>query len=761
MPKTGFFAFPNQPSSVGASVRAATDVLKQNFDINVTPWPEMVVQGIQIATLIRERITSADFLAGDITHPNFNVYYEFGYALGQGKPIIPTVNASIDTASRNAKLTGLFDTVGQVLYENSTTLAEQIAAAELRPLREGYLREKDHVKPLFLLDTLAKTDFRNYIIQSISTSEVGSRIFDPDETPRLSVADAVTSISCSAGVIIPLIAEGTVDYLRHNLRAAFLAGVAHGLNIETLIIQFDNEPAPIDFRDEIDTTRGKREVEKSVLEYCQQTLIRNQRSVKPKRSRVGLLEKIDIGTSAAEREAPKLDYYFIRTAEFARALRSDGSIVIGRKGSGKSAIFYQVVADKLEDKRNLIIELSPASHNLSEMRESLLEVMNVGVFDHTIAAFWQYVLYAEVLIKLRELLISKSKYNMKLMSDIEGVEKRFRLTDEMVSADFTSRLDIAVKSVVSMLGDVRAGEDIRPKLTNVLFDREMPALRDAIGNLSVDYDNIVILFDNIDKGWPAKRVEEHDVRMVRHLVDVLNKMQRELRRKEIVLNYLLFLRSDVYEKLVEETSDRGKYNVIKIDWSDEAQLIRLMRERVTSAFDGPDAEEAWKLVNPQMQDGRSAIQWLVESSLMRPRFLIDLSERAISFAINRGHSAVEEEDVEAAVEQHATYLVSDFGFEVRDVSGISEQVFYSFLGADKFLTSGQVAEIIDTIRGDIPNGEVLSLLLWYGFLGINTDPGGAVYIYNRAYDIRRLEAERDKIGSNVRYVVNPAFLHGL
>ncbi|EKY28781.1 hypothetical protein HMPREF0185_01527 [Brevundimonas diminuta 470-4] len=77
-------------------------------------------------------------------------------------------------------------------------------------------------------------------------------------------------------------------------------------------------------------------------------------------------------------------------------------MVIGRKGSGKSAIHFQIVADRSRDKRNCVVDLRPASHNLSEMREALLSVVQVGVFDHTIAAFWQFVIYFEIALRLRK-----------------------------------------------------------------------------------------------------------------------------------------------------------------------------------------------------------------------------------------------------------------------------------------------------------------------------------------------------------------------
>ena len=337
------------------------------------------------------------------------------------------------------------------------------------------------------------------------------------------------------------------------------------------------------------------------------------------------------------------------------ALRASGALVVGRKGSGKSAIFYQVSEGKSKDRRNLVLELSPASHSLSELRQELLGVVNLGVFDHTIAAFWQYILYAEILLKIREAALPKARYDLDLLKKIGDLEKRFHFTDELVAGDFTARLELAVRTIVGHVKRAEPNKDIKQQLTNILFESEIPSFRDAIRSLGSQFSKIVLLFDNLDKGWPARQVESHDIRTVHHLIDALNKIERELRRSEVTFEYLLFLRSDVYENLVQETSDRGKYNVIRVDWSDPKQLEYLIRERVISNVDESKAANAWEAVNPTLGSSDTAIGQMINSSLMRPRFLIDLCEKAISFAINRGHGSVNADDVEAALRQHSLF----------------------------------------------------------------------------------------------------------
>lgn len=186
----------------------------------------------------------------------------------------------------------------------------------------------------------------------------------------------------------------------------------------------------------------------------------------------------------------------------------------------------------------------------------------------------------------------------------------------------------------------------------------------------------------------------------------------------------------------------------------------MLSVRVTTSLNDDDVERAWKALNPSMPSG-DAIERLIAASLMRPRFLIDLCERMLSFAVNRGHQTVQEEDVTDAIAQMSLYLVSDFGYEMRDIAGTPEDIFYRFIGAAERLKAKDLEALISSDELGIGVPQTIDLLLWYGFLGILASNGKPTFIYDRAYDFRRLEAERRAAGSSVKYVVNPAFVSGL
>jgi nucleoside 2-deoxyribosyltransferase len=757
----GFFAYPESSPMVTQAILEVVEKSK-GTEFQLEPWQRMRIIGFKVDDVVRTEIDKAAVVVADITYPNPNVLYEIGYAIARGKPVLPTVNVAIEKAVQHVQRVGLFDNIGWATYENADELYSHLQSWPDYAWSNGYVQQRDYSQPLYILDTLVKTDFRNHIFQAVENSGVKYRSFDPSQIPRLTASQAISDISASAGVIIPILGDDIVDAKMNNLRAGFMLGLCHGFDVHAMAIQYGNGPAPLDYRDFITNSTFRRETENHVGRFCAEVLIWNQKvSLKGTGNNLGLISEIDLGSAMAENETLRLSEYFVQTAEYSRAMRADGAVVIGRKGSGKSAIQIQIVENLSRDRRRCIVDLRPASHNLSEMREELLSVVSAGIFDHTIAAFWQYTMYMEILLKLREAIIPQARNDFRLQERIRALEEQFGLDDSIVAGDFTSRLRSAVNGVIRAVKDNGNSTDFRSQITNLMFEAPIPKLRDAIVSLSDVASELVVLIDDLDKGWPPRQVEQHDISMVKHLIEVLNRIQRDLGKKGANLRHLIFLRSDVYERLVEETSDRGKYNVIKIDWTDPEQLKYLISQRIKYRIDEKDRKAAWELFDTQLHSGQRVIDRLIAHSLYRPRFLIDLCERTLSVAVNRGHHQVEEQDVEEGLRQMSLYLVSDFGYEMRDIAGTPEDIFYSFIDKSDLLTEGEILDILKRDDLKIDAGEVIELLMWYGFLGVVDVNGTPVFIYDLAYDSRRLEAERNRVGGERLYPVNPGFLLGL
>ncbi|NSZ75651.1 P-loop ATPase, Sll1717 family [Agrobacterium tumefaciens] len=762
--RRAFFAYPGQPADLTRTISSACDRSKAAVkDVEIIQWPQMEIFGANIADEVRKNIESADILIADITVANHNVYYEIGFAIGLGKSVAPVLNASFADAAKQIQGDGLFDTIGYKTYENIEQLLSVFSDLPSTRLAELYGKAPNTSQPLFYLDTVRKTDFRNAIVSAIKEAKVFYRSFDPVETYRFSSTHTIGEVSSSAGIVIPLLSTAIDDAARHNLRAAFLAGLSHGMGKNTLILQQNStqSPVPIDYREFVHTIKSEDDVTEEVGNFCTTALRALQepgRTKKPSRTK---LQSLSLGASAAENEFRDLDDYFVETSEYLRTVRGEATIVSGRKGSGKTAIFF-MARDAVRPKRNTqVTDLKPESHQLTLFRQELLKLVDLGVFDHTLAAFWYFVFLSEMLFTIRKDYVLRSKYEMKalqVVSDIDSALNEFGIFD---SGDFTSRINRLSKSIIMEIASTKAQNvPLSPeKLTNIVFRGGITKIKNLIIQHSDDRTELLLLFDNIDKGWPTNGVEDFDVRMVRLMIESLDKIRRDLDSAERSFTSTVFLRNDIYELLVEQTPDRGKAGQIRIDWNDRAKLRQVIYKRMQASTGKTSAafSDIWPEYFTATVNGTESFEYCVDHCLMRPRFLITIIEYAIANAINRGHRIVEEIDLIDAVRQHSNYLISEFGYEIRDASGLSADILYSLIGADKRLTKPQVLErfAASGIKDDVLD-EAFRLMVWYGVLGVVKKDGQQKFIYDYDYNIKRLLAETSSVGGGELYEINSA-----
>lgn len=760
-PRKAFFAYPSSPNDLVEPVEAACRIARDSgAQLEVTPWPQAAAFGASIPDEIREAIRASDTVVCDITIPNPNVYYEFGFAIGAAKAVAPVLNKSFAGASARVQKDGIFDNILYRPYENSHQLAGILTDLPTTVLSHLYAREPNREQPILILDTFSKTDFRNAIVNAVKDSRLFYRSFDPLEFPRLQAVWGIGEVSASTGVLIPLIGSHVQDAPRHNLRAAFLAGLSHGFQRETLIISYLDTVDSADFRDLVHTVKSNVDIDQLVAAFAGNALVLGQSVGNLSRARRrSALQTLSLGASAAENEFRVLDAYFVETAEYIRASEGHARLVTGRKGTGKTAIFFRV-RDVLRARKNyIVLDLKPESYQLSRFRSELSRVADLGLFDHTLSAFWYYVILSEVLIKIIAILRYEARRSPEALEKLKAIEQTLPDVQTGESGDFTSRLNRLSQRVMRGYRDLITEAALSPeKLTNDVFGDARP-LRDAIVAATTSKTKIVVLFDNIDKGWPADGVSEFDIRSVRLLIESLERLRRDLSSRGRECWSLTFLRNDVYELLVSQTPDRGKTTRLSIDWTDRSKLRQVIARRlqVNQANVGGTFAQAWEAYFRPTVQGRDSFEYFVDHCLMRPRFLIDIIENALAHAINRGHDRVEEEDCQDAVKQYASNLLSEFGYEIGDVSPITPDIFYGFIGYPQELSQNQVREGLRAsgVR-DEDIDDALRLALWYGALGLLRKGSVVKYIYDYQYDLKRLQADMRNAGDDVSLFLNPA-----
>jgi hypothetical protein len=764
--KSAFFAFPGGPAELKDPIVTAAPLANATPDVRVQPWPQMDVFGANIPDEVRAAIEKADVIVCDVTVPNLNVYYEGGYGIGLGKAIAPVLNVSFANAISDIQKDGLFDVIGYKAYENSQDLAAILIDLPSTVLVDLYGKPLNSSQPIYFLNAYRKTDFVNGIAAAIKDSKVFYRSFDPAETARFSIVQAISEVTASAGVVIPFLEPYVDDAPRHNIRAAFLAGLVHGLQRQALLIRHNAEgtAAPaLDYRDDVVGIKSESEIQEKVVAFCGQTLIAAQSVRKPSaRASASALQRLTLGATSAENEFRTLEDYFVETSEYLRASRGEAGIVAGRKGSGKTAIFFMVRDAFRRDRNSIVTDLRPESHQLSLFKSELQKILDAGAFDHTIASFWYFVVLSEILLSIKKNIEFHATRRSQLFAEALEIEQELTNLGVSESGDFTARINRLSSYVIDEIKACTArGERLSPeRLTNIVFRGGIAKARRLAVKHTDGIEHIIFLFDNIDKGWATDGVDELDVKLVRLLLESLEKIQRDLAVDHRDFIFTVFLRNDVFELMVSGTPDKGKASVVRIDWTDRVKLKQVIRLRLQASQPQRHAsfDEMWSRFFVPTVGGRDTFEYFVDHCLMRPRFLIATIENAIANAINRRHDQVSEEDCVDAVLQHSNSILNDFGYEIRDVSGASEKVLNSLVGTTQYITKSEVlerfekAKVIDAKDGD----KLFQYMLWYGVLGVVNQNNVECFIYDFDYNMNRLQAEVDTQKDEPLFVINHA-----
>lgn len=721
---------------------------------------------ISLGGEVLSAISSADVLAADISVLNFNVTYEIGYAIGRQKRICLVRNKSISELAPLIREVGIFDTLGYKEYSNSGELADILSVQSAGdPI--DISQAPNSAAPVYLLESMYKTDWAYRIVSRLKKARYIFRSFDPAETPRLSGFEAISNVSQSYGVVVPLLSQAHEGYSIHNMRAAFIAGLADGMGKALCILQNGDDPVPLDYRDLVKITYRIDDVNDHIADFSAEVAEAFQKTAAVVRDRAPtFLQSVDLGAASAENEMRSLEKYYLSTNQFQVALRGEAHLVVGRKGSGKSAVFLQI-RDRERTRnpgKNIVLDLKPEGYKLVKFKELVLQFLAEGTFQHTITAFWEYVLLLEICYKVLEKDARRHVHDHSLYEPYRKLADLYNVGGYYSEGDFSERMSVLIEKIRTEYdfryggqGDVRLSA---ADLTGLIYQHDIRTLQSQVILYMKHKEVLWLLFDNIDKGWPTTGLKHEDLLIIRSLVDATRKIQREFSKHDVTVNTAIFLRNDVYELLVRETSDRGKEASVRLDWNDADLLREIIRLRVVAntGLLPTDFSTVWSQVCVSHYKGEETSQFLIDRSLMRPRFLIMLINQCKSAAINRGHSIIEKIDIEKGLEAYSADLLVDIEMEISDIVPGYGDALYALIGSKPVLTRAELVAVLQKFGITSESiDQVFDLLLWYGVLGIQSVRTDTKYIYDLNYSMPILKGMLRMDGESSLFEINKAF----
>ncbi|NUY32982.1 hypothetical protein F0160_21075 [Paraburkholderia sp. JPY303] len=769
MTKLAFVAYPsNDQSLLGILRNAVKKVTAKTQDIRYERWEFNDIAGTPLISPIIEKIDESAFIVADITYLNLNVVYEVGYAIGKSKRVFLIRHSKTRGDRDIAKRIGIFDTLGFSEYEDDDSLAHRLTG-EIGETPLSIQCPIDTKAPAYVVEPPLKGAAATMMTSRLKKARYKYRSFNPTEDSRLSAVDAIKQVASSAGVLVSFEREDKDWAQIHNVRTMFVAGLAHGMERPTLILAPADFTSPLDVRDDVKTYGHPDDIAEHIAGLVLDVTDYLQQVEPPQRVVDRSLQNLTFGDPTAENEMTTLSDYYMQTDQFNRALRGEVNLVVGRKGSGKTALFLQLRDRIRSDKRNVMVDLKPEGYQLIKLKEDLLAYLTEGSRQHLITAFWEYLLLLEVAYKVLEKDRVIHKHNHDLFEKYIKLEAAYKVENFSTEGDFSERL-LTLSNRITLEYRSRYGDKLDTKLTvedvtALVYSHDIRALRQSLSDYLDEKQSVWILFDNLDKGWNTAGVDVIDTIVLRCLVEAGRKLEREMRKHEQRLSCLIFIRNDVYELLMKGSADYGKDMRAVLDWTDPDMLREMLRLRLVAnikAAEGErDFEKIWRQVCISHYRGEETSAYMIERSLMRPRNLLKIFSHSKGFANNFSHNRIEESDIEKGIKAYSQDLLIELDHELSDVFPDTPDVLYGFLDHKPVASRLEIEETLLSagVRPDATD-KVFSFLIYYGVVGLIVD-GEVQYIFDVNYDSKILTARAQKQGDNARFGINPAFRDAL
>jgi hypothetical protein len=561
-PPIAFVAYSSRDSALAKLIADAVYVANGNSDrVRYEAWVYNDIPGNPLISPILDRIEESAFIIADVTSLNLNVVYEIGFAIGSQKRAYLIRHRGTVGDNAVSREAGIFDTLGYHEYTDQDDLVRRLTS-NIDPEPLQFSAELDHRAPVYLVEPPVKGLAVTGMIARLKKARYRYRSFIPGEDVRLSAVDAIRQVASSSGILVTLEDPTKAHALVHNIRSMFVAGLADGMVKPLLVLCRAGTDVPVDVRDDVKHYRSENDIADHIADLVLEVTAHLQQDAPPPFETGSLLQSLRIGDPTAENEMATLSEYYLQTNEYQRALQGSVSLAVGRKGSGKTALFIQLRDKIRSDKRNVVVDLRPEGYQLIKLKEEILVYLTEGSRQHLITAFWEYLILLEVAYKLLEKDQYTHKHNHEIRELYLELQATYKIEDFSVEGDFSERL-IVLSHRISEEYRIKYGSGTDQKLTTeqvteLLYRHDLAKLRDLISGYLEHKATVWILFDNLDKGWSTQGVDEIDATVLRCLIDAGRKIEREMRKTDRLLHCIVFVRNDVYEHVMRHSADYGK-----------------------------------------------------------------------------------------------------------------------------------------------------------------------------------------------------------
>ena len=490
---------------------------------------------------------------------------------------------------------------------------------------------------------------------------------------------------------------------------------------------------------------------------------RRQQAVRSTSERIDL-RSLFLGDPVAEHEADKLFEYFVETSSYFQAFEGPLTILVGRRGTGKTAILYAIRSEIQKRRDDHVSIIKPVGYETHGLIRVLDDVHHRSERGFLIESLWKYLIYSEIATSVATE-INNRPIHQNRASEEDAFLDYYERYSNVFKPPFSERIDNAVASLEGV-GDINQASEQRLRISENLHNLLINELRRHLGIVLGSKKSLTLLIDGLDEPWGPGEHVGYLAELIAGLLGVAQFILDDFRRSDdkvrpIDAKITVLLRSDIFAFIQHLLPEQDKLPIVRVTWNDQELLLRVLEERML--YDAPrerTASDVWEGIFPDLVVGVTCQEFILRTVLPRPRDLIHLVKAAVSIAINRGHDKVFPDDLLSARSQYSQYAFNSILKEDDPARGKLEAVLYEFAGTGKQLLREDIESRFRSADVEAKDLDFyLDLLCDINFLGFETADG---FRYSHDEEERRTSRNIARViatrrGGDETFEVNPAF----
>ncbi|BBQ03515.1 hypothetical protein BSFA1_86430 (plasmid) [Burkholderia sp. SFA1] len=431
-----------------------------------------------------------------------------------------------------------------------------------------------------------------------------------------------------------------------------------------------------------------------------------------------------LGDVRAENDQRMLDAAFFEWQDYKILFEADDRfVVVGRRGTGKSALTYRLEKDWRE-KKYFVLVVAPEEEDVFGLRSVAARFgTTVTRVRAAIKTAWRYAMAMEIALQLH------SYYKtQKALSDSSLLLPMFKW--QKSGSSIVARLKAALRECL------RPNESADDAVSELASRLNVNAIVSEVDQVLTRLDRkVMVIVDRLDEGY-----ESDDVGI--GIVDGIIYGADDLRNRTDNMKSVLFLRDNIFRAIQVADQDFTRNvegSVLRLHW-DTQELFYLVCKRLRVAFslDIESDIKLWNNVTSNELHGREGFRRCLNLTLYRPRDLISLLNTAFHNARKQNRQTLIPEDLHVSATHISTLRYDDLRKEYSSVfPGIGDVTkAVGLYGPRLTLEEGVAALDALTAREDLDRStdqhmkilggseEVLKTLYGIGFIGVEDDGTG-------------------------------------